>query len=111
LILRDESFINQIFNEACFDEDYFRYLIEIQKEGYFRPKKGGILPKIKRFRVLLDPAGGIDSLVSRKLETVGDADKRFGEDALRLVRALRIVNICNTALLLKKSTRKSGNSE
>ena len=36
LILREESFIHQIFNEARFDEDYFRYLVETQGEGYIR---------------------------------------------------------------------------
>lgn len=104
LILRDESFIRQVFWNAEFDEDYFRYLIETQNEAYFRDtgkknKDIWTVAKIKRFRVLIDPAGGIDSLINRKLDTVGDADKRFWEDALRLIRALRIVNICNHALL------------
>lgn len=56
--------------------------------------------------MLIDPTGGLNSLVERKLETVGDADKRFGEDALRLVRALRIVNICNQKLLEKAERNK-----
>jgi hypothetical protein len=35
LILRDEKYIRQVFGNATFDEDYFRYLIETQKEAYF----------------------------------------------------------------------------
>ena len=74
LILRDESFINQIFAEAKFDEDYFRYLIEIQKEGYLRPSVGTFRKNVRKqsnkqkippaplherglFRVLIDPTG------------------------------------------------------
>ena len=124
LILRNESYIQQVFGNATFDEIYFRYLIETQKEAYFRasvsvspvrgracpaytagcPKGGGgCQPKsINKFRILIDPTGGLHSLINRKLETVGEADKRFGEDALRLIRALRIVNVCNTALLRKE---------
>ena len=111
LILRDEAFIQQVFGNAEFDEDYFRFLIETQKQAYFWPikekKKSWVLPKVNRFRVLIDPAGGITSLVERKFETVGEPDKRFGEDALRLIRALRIVNVCNTKLSSMNGTKKN----
>lgn len=39
---------------------------------------------------LVDPAGGVADLRSRILRTVGDPRARFGEDALRLVRAARL---------------------
>ena len=62
LILRDQGFIDQIFHEAVFDEDYFRYLIETQKEGRVwgttppsRQQSGeGV---INKFRILIDPTG------------------------------------------------------
>ena len=38
---------------------------------------------------LIDPAGGREDLVARRLRTVGDPDRRFSEDALRLMRAVR----------------------
>lgn len=38
---------------------------------------------------LVDPFGGADDLAAGRLRAVGDADARFGEDALRLVRAVR----------------------
>ncbi|MBP7885197.1 hypothetical protein KAZ93_03480 [Patescibacteria group bacterium] len=42
-------------------------------------------------RVIVDPQGGIADLVDGKIRAVGSADARFGEDALRLIRALRFV--------------------
>ncbi|MDR0859998.1 MAG: hypothetical protein LBO09_03270 [Candidatus Peribacteria bacterium] len=35
LILKNEQYIQQVFGDAKFDETYFRYLIETQKEAYF----------------------------------------------------------------------------
>jgi tRNA nucleotidyltransferase (CCA-adding enzyme) len=51
--------------------------------------------------VLIDATGGLRALGERKLETVGEADKRFGEDALRVIRGLRIVNVLNHQLSTK----------
>jgi hypothetical protein len=104
LILRNIPYIQQIFNNAKFDETYFRYIVETQREAYFwqdiplshQPQKNQNL-----FRVLIDPTGGLPSLVQRKLETVGEADKRFGEDALRLMRGLRLANVINHTLTHK----------
>jgi tRNA nucleotidyltransferase (CCA-adding enzyme) len=39
---------------------------------------------------LIDPAGGVGDLRRRVLRTVGDPRDRFGEDALRLIRAARL---------------------
>ena len=39
---------------------------------------------------LLDPHDGIRDLAARVLRAVGDPDARFGEDALRMVRAVRL---------------------
>jgi tRNA nucleotidyltransferase (CCA-adding enzyme) len=40
--------------------------------------------------VLLDPFGGLADLAARVLRAVGDPDTRFREDALRMVRAVRL---------------------
>lgn len=40
--------------------------------------------------ILVDPFGGQKDLKDKVLRTVGEPDERFGEDALRLVRAIRI---------------------
>jgi tRNA nucleotidyltransferase (CCA-adding enzyme) len=39
---------------------------------------------------LLDPHGGLADLAARQLRAVGDPDLRFEEDALRMVRAVRL---------------------
>lgn len=38
---------------------------------------------------LVDPFGGIQDMEARVIRTVGDPDKRFNEDALRMLRAVR----------------------
>lgn len=40
---------------------------------------------------LIDPFGGQEDLRKKIIRTVGDANKRFSEDALRLLRAIRFV--------------------
>jgi tRNA nucleotidyltransferase (CCA-adding enzyme) len=39
---------------------------------------------------LVDHFGGIEDLAAKRLRTVGDAHERFNEDALRMVRAVRL---------------------
>jgi tRNA nucleotidyltransferase (CCA-adding enzyme) len=41
---------------------------------------------------LADPFGGAPDMAAGVLRTVGDPDERFGEDALRLLRAVRFAN-------------------
>jgi hypothetical protein len=51
LILHNKQYIQQVFGNAKFDETYFRYLVETQREGYFRTtpflKGGGTLNEVK----------------------------------------------------------------
>ena len=98
LILIDSQFISQVFPQSHFDEYAFRYLVETQNACYNvwnQPEK----KSEKLFRVLIDSTGWIESMIHRKLTTVWDPDQRFGEDALRLIRGLRLVNVCNYQLL------------
>ena len=39
---------------------------------------------------VIDPFGGQDDLKNKIIKTVGDAEKRFSEDALRMLRAIRL---------------------
>ena len=48
--------------------------------------------------IIIDPALGLQDIYYKKLQTVGDPDARFQEDALRLLRALRFVNVINEKL-------------
>ncbi len=38
---------------------------------------------------LVDPFGGLSDIAERRLRTVGEPERRFGEDALRMLRAVR----------------------
>ena len=108
LIITDNQYITQVFPWAHFDEYAFRYLVEVQNVCYHIWDKVWSVSK-NMFRVVIDSVWGIDSLISRKLKTVWDPDQRFWEDALRLIRWLRLVNVCNHQLLeldKKKKQRK-----
>lgn len=111
LIVSDAQFVSQLFPQAKFDEYSFRYLVETQEKCYVYSdeKKSECIDKNDwLLRVLIDPEWWIKSLVSKKLMTVWEADLRFWEDALRLIRWLRIVNICNYKMLqLEKKYEKS----
>jgi tRNA nucleotidyltransferase (CCA-adding enzyme) len=49
-------------------------------------------------RELIDPFGGREDLAVRRLRAVGDAAGRFGEDGLRIVRAVRFVAVLDFEL-------------
>lgn len=55
--------------------------------------------------VLVDPFNGQKDLEKKRIVTVGDPDKRFGEDALRLMRAVRLT--AELGFLLDEKTRDS----
>ena len=49
-------------------------------------------------RIIIDPFLGIQDILHKKIKAVGDPDKRFNEDALRIIRAIRIANVLNQKL-------------
>ena len=110
LILTDSQFISQVFPSSHFDEYAFRYLIETQNVCYVvwnqLEKKSE-----KLFRVVIDSTWWIESMIHRKLTTVWNPDQRFWEDALRLIRGLRLVNVCNYQLLNLGKKNKSKKSD
>ena len=61
---------------------------------------------------LIDEHGGVGDLHERIIKTVGDPQKRFNEDALRLMRAVRIANNleCNIEEKTKKAIIKNSDS-
>lgn len=56
-------------------------------------------------RNILDPYGGQKHLAEKLIVTVGDPDRRFGEDALRLMRAIRFAS--QLGFLIEEKTRAS----
>ncbi|MFZ2484343.1 MAG: HD domain-containing protein [Minisyncoccia bacterium] len=47
---------------------------------------------------LLDLFGGMEDIKKKNIRTVGKAEERFGEDALRMLRALRLASELNFAI-------------
>lgn len=54
---------------------------------------------------LIDPFGGFDDIRGSVLRTVGDSKLRFGEDPLRILRAVRISSMYGFEIESKTSTR------
>lgn len=58
---------------------------------------------------VVDEYGGTDDINNKVIRCVGEADKRFNEDALRIMRALRFASVLgfsierNTAISIKKN--------
>ncbi len=64
---------------------------------------------------LIDPFGGYDDIKNKIIRCVGDADTRFNEDALRIMRAIRFASVLefdieeNTSIsVIKNENRLSG---
>ena len=110
LILTDSQFISQVFPQSHFDEYAFRYLVETQNACYIISNQTEKKSE-KLFRVVIDSTWWIESMIHRKLTTVWNPDQRFWEDALRLIRGLRLVNVCNYQLLQLDKINKSKKSE
>ena len=98
LIIQDKNFLQQTFPKGKCDTDYLYYLLDIQKEGYsyWDEQKWGY--DHTDINIIIDPALWIQDMINKKLQTVWNPDTRFQEDALRLLRALRFVNVINEEL-------------
>lgn len=53
--------------------------------------------------VLTDPFGGVRDLMLKKIRCVGNPDKRFAEDALRILRALRFSSVLQFSIAEKSA--------
>lgn len=60
---------------------------------------------------LVDLFDGVGDIRKKRLKTVGEADKRFGEDALRMMRAVRLSAELNFAIESETMTSISQNAE
>jgi len=102
-VVQDHKYIEKLFAEGKFQEDFLPYLKNISNETIINLaplRKGEAERKAKQgdLKFIIDPHKGIQDLINKKIQTVGNADKRFNEDALRILRALRFVNILNMKL-------------
>lgn len=60
--------------------------LKMQSPGLEADDKGWVEVECE----VMDYHGGLEDLQSKLVRTVGDANRRFGEDALRMMRAIRI---------------------
>jgi len=59
---------------------------------------------------VLDPVGGISDIEANVLRAVGDPDRRFAEDGLRLLRAARLASQCSVEIEVKTLDALARNS-
>lgn len=95
-VLQDHNYIAKLFKEWIFQEDFLSYLENVAPDASCKIK--GTFKASDNIKFVIDPHKGIQDLVNKKIQTVGTADKRFNEDALRIIRALRFPNILNIKL-------------
>jgi len=63
--------------------------------------------KIDSKFVLVDPFGGQEDLETKTIRTVGKAEERFSEDALRMMRAVRFATTLGEGWKIKKKTAEA----
>ncbi len=96
LIIQNHKHIERLFPDGKFEA---KQLWETLKSAtIFSPNKKS--ETSKQLKIIIDPHKGIHDMINKKLKCVGDPDKRFWEDALRIIRAIRLVNVLNTKLAL-----------
>ena len=94
LVVQDENYISKIFPDWNFDQVFATYLIDTLHEDFVNSKKSSEA----KIRIIIDPHKWIQDIINRKIKCVGEPEKRFTEDALRIVRALRFVSVLNQKL-------------
>lgn len=94
LIVQNHDHIAKLFPEGIFQT---KHLVNMLKSAviFVVGKKA---ETSKQLRIVVDPHKGIHDSINRRLKAVGDPDQRFTEDALRIIRAIRFVNVLNAKL-------------
>lgn len=94
LIVQDHKILTKLFDEGKLQIDHLKTILKSTTVFTIGKK----VETSKQLRIVVDPHKGIHDSVNRKLKAVGEPDKRFNEDALRIVRAIRFVNVLNEKL-------------
>ncbi len=99
LIVQKNDYIKKLFKNWILQTDFLDYLLDTLKiKSPSQSRSKNIEISSNTIRIIIDPFKWIQDLINRKLQTCGEADKRFQEDALRLIRAIRFVNVSNQKL-------------
>lgn len=99
LIIQKTDYIKKLFKNWILQKDFLDYILDTLKNKIIAQSKSkNIEISSNTIRIIIDPFNWIQDLIIRKLQTCWNPDKRFQEDALRLIRAIRFVNVCNQKL-------------
>lgn len=99
LIIQKTDYIKKLFKNWILQIEFLDYLLDILKNKIITQSKSkNIEISSNTIRIIIDPFNWIQDLIIRKLQTCWEPDKRFQEDALRLIRAIRFVNVSNQKL-------------
>lgn len=101
LIIQNTQHIKKLFPAWAINKNYINYLWNTTNVVFW--EKWGVSNKL---RIIIDPYFGIQDLIEPKIKAVGTPDKRFQEDALRIIRALRFVSVLNQKLKDKNKKNK-----
>lgn len=94
LVVQDENYIPKLFPEGQFDQTFATYLIDTLHEDFVNKKRS----TESKIRIIVDPHKWIQDIINRKIKCVWEPEKRFTEDALRIIRSLRFVSVLNQKL-------------
>jgi len=93
LIIQDHKIITKLFAEGKLHIDHLKTILKSTTVFTIGKKTTS-----KTLSIVVDPHKGIHDSVNKKLKAVGEPDKRFTEDALRIIRGIRFVNVLNEKL-------------
>jgi len=96
-VIQDNKIIDKLFNKWDFDS---KELENLKKHWNKIRNKEIIFPS--EIQILIDPVFWLQDMIDGRLTAVGLPDARFQEDALRIIRALRFINVINTKLSQKE---------
>lgn len=109
-VLTAHEDIHTCFPDGQFSEDAFLQIVAesqklssetdpaVEKNASLMQFTASSADYADKIIILIDPHQWFQDLMSKTLRTVGEAHHRFGEDALRVMRGVRFVNILNHKL-------------
>lgn len=100
LIIQDHKHIAKLFPEGIYNDTHLKTMLKSATTFSLGKQFKAWNLKLKTLSIVVDPHKWIHDSVNKKLKAVGDPDKRFNEDALRIIRAIRFVNVLNAKLSL-----------
>lgn len=103
IVVQKYELIAQFWVDWIFDMHAFIAYSDFIKQ-WFAEKK--TTKKHTDLQFIIDPYEGINDIINKKIKAVGNPDDRFNEDALRIIRAVRFVNVVNQKLLEQHADQK-----